>query len=81
MITNRPGRKLVVGFTGGVTFATGLVLMPLPGPGTVIALAGLSILSREFPAARRLLDRIFRRRPSPTFKDPPAPADPSSEPS
>ena len=38
----------------------GVLLLPLPGPGTAIIAAGLAILGREFPAARRLLDRSLR---------------------
>jgi uncharacterized protein (TIGR02611 family) len=33
----------------------GLVLVPLPGPGWLIVLAGLAILSLEFEWAQRLL--------------------------
>jgi hypothetical protein len=60
----RSVRKLTVGVTGTITLATGVVLMPLPGPGTLIALAGLSILSREFPAAQRMVRRLGRTNPA-----------------
>jgi uncharacterized protein (TIGR02611 family) len=50
-------RKTAVGTAGAVTVATGIVLLPLPGPGTLIIIGGLALLSREFPAAARLLDR------------------------
>mgnify|MGYP001813677892 CR=1 FL=1 len=50
-------RKAAVAVTGGTLVATGIVLMPLPGPGTLIAFVGLGVLGSEFPAARRLLDR------------------------
>jgi len=42
---------------GGSTVAVGVLLIPLPGPGTLIVLAGLSILGREFPMARRAADK------------------------
>lgn len=38
--------------------ATGLVLIPLPGPGTLITIGGLAILGTEFPAAKRLVGRM-----------------------
>src|SRR5688500_12468476 len=37
-----------VGVVGGGTVALGVVLMPLPGPGALIALGGLGILATEF---------------------------------
>ena len=45
---------LVVGWL--VVFA-GIVLIPLPGPGILITLGGLAILSLESPWARWLLGR------------------------
>ena len=50
-------RKAAVGTAGAVTVATGIVLMPLPGPGTLVVIGGLAILSREFPVAGRILQR------------------------
>ena len=55
------GRKAVIGVAGGITVATGLILIPLPGPGLVIVAAGLGILSREFEAPRRVVDRLRGR--------------------
>ncbi len=52
-----PWRKVGVAAAGGATIAAGVVLIPLPGPGSLVVLAGLGILAREFPAARRTLDR------------------------
>jgi uncharacterized protein (TIGR02611 family) len=43
-----------VGVVGGGTVALGVVLMPLPGPGTLIALGGLGILSTEFEGAKKV---------------------------
>ena len=51
-------RKVGVGAIGATTVGVGIVLLPLPGPGTLVILAGLGILGSEFPAARRLGDRI-----------------------
>ncbi|PPL20152.1 PGPGW domain-containing protein [Microterricola pindariensis] len=46
-----------VGVVGGSTLALGVVLMPLPGPGTLIVLGGLGILATEFEGARRVSGR------------------------
>ena len=52
--------RFVVALLGVVITLGGLVLVPLPGPGWLIVLAGLAVLSTEFDFARRLLD--FARR-------------------
>lgn len=54
-------RKIGVAAAGGSLVALGLVLMPLPGPGTIIVLGGLTLLQSEFAWAGRLLDRITAR--------------------
>ncbi|WP_159499980.1 PGPGW domain-containing protein [Microbacterium sp. 18062] len=41
-----------VGAAGGAATALGVVLIPLPGPGAVIALGGLALLGTEFEGAR-----------------------------
>ena len=46
----RTGVKVV----GGTTVGLGVVLMPLPGPGTLIALGGLAILGTENERAKRI---------------------------
>ncbi|AYF99452.1 hypothetical protein D7I47_05190 [Protaetiibacter intestinalis] len=46
--------RTAVGVTGGATVALGVVLMPLPGPGTLIALGGLAMLGSEFEGARKV---------------------------
>ena len=51
-------RKLAVGTAGTAVTAAGVVMLVTPGPGIVVTLAGLGILSSEFPAARRALERI-----------------------
>ncbi len=43
-----------VAVIGGSTVALGVVLMPLPGPGTLIALGGLGILATEFEGAQKV---------------------------
>ncbi|WP_432828986.1 PGPGW domain-containing protein [Dactylosporangium sp. CA-092794] len=51
----RLGVKIAVAVTGALIIAIGIVLLPLPGPGWVIILAGLALLAMEFVWARRLL--------------------------
>lgn len=41
-----------VGVVGGSTVALGVVLIPLPGPGALVALGGLGILGTEFEKAQ-----------------------------
>lgn len=53
----RTGRKAKVGAAGAATIAVGIVLIPLPGPGTLIILGGLTMLGREFPKAKKLADK------------------------
>ena len=51
-------RRTAIGAVGLSIVALGLVLMPLPGPGTLIVAGGLSVLRREYPLAGRVLDRM-----------------------
>ena len=64
VIATRSGRltlRVMVGLVGGVVVLGGLVLVPLPGPGWLIVLAGLAIWAIEFAWARRLLEFTRRR--------------------
>ncbi len=45
-----------MGLLGVAITVGGLLLVPLPGPGWLIVLAGLAVLASEFTPARRLLD-------------------------
>ena len=51
-------RKVVVAVIGFVLIAIGAALLVLPGPGILVILAGIAVLSLEFPWARALFDRI-----------------------
>jgi uncharacterized protein (TIGR02611 family) len=42
-----------VGVVGGTTVALGVVMIPLPGPGSLVVLGGLGILATEFEGAKR----------------------------
>ena len=50
-------RKLAIGIAGFSVLAAGIALIVLPGPAIVVIPLGLAILAKEFPWARRLLDR------------------------
>ncbi|GAA1797539.1 hypothetical protein GCM10009682_18980 [Luedemannella flava] len=52
---HRITKKIVIAIAGGVIVAGGLALVPLPGPGWLIVLAGLGVWAIEFHWARRLL--------------------------
>lgn len=45
-------------FGGGLLLATGIVLVPLPGPGIPVMLLGLAVLGSEFAWAARLQGRL-----------------------
>jgi uncharacterized protein (TIGR02611 family) len=49
-------RKVAVGVAGGAIVALGLVLIPLPGPGIPVIIAGIVLLSTEFVWAARARD-------------------------
>ena len=53
----RMASKVRVGAAGFGTVALGVVLLPLPGPGSIVILTGLTVLGKEFPSAKRLADR------------------------
>ncbi len=50
--------RFAVAVVGWSIIVLGIILMPLPGPGTVLVLVGLSILAREYPWAGRVLERV-----------------------
>jgi len=51
-------RKLGVALGGGLILAAGIAMIPLPGPGWLVVVLGLWVLSLEFTWAERLLDPI-----------------------
>lgn len=63
VMATRSGRltvRLTIAVVGALVVVTGLVLVPLPGPGWLIVLAGIAIWAIEFAWARNLLE--FTRR-------------------
>ena len=65
LLNNAPAwlRRSIVTFLGGVVILVGVVLLVLPGPGLLVIALGLAVLATEYPAARRLLDRVKARLP------------------
>ncbi|MBX6765969.1 MAG: PGPGW domain-containing protein [Actinomadura rubrobrunea] len=51
-------RKVGVAVAGVALIAAGAAMLVLPGPGVVAILAGLGLLGTEFPAARRVSQRL-----------------------
>src|SRR5205809_357740 len=53
--TGRVTMQIAVGLVGAIVVTLGIILIPFPGPGWLIVLAGLAIWSVEFVWAARLL--------------------------
>ena len=60
-MVRKKARRAGVAVVGGATVALGIVLIPLPGPGTLVTAGGLAILATEFDWARRRLDQVKDR--------------------
>lgn len=45
--------RTTVGVVGGTTVVLGVVLIPLPGPGSLIAIGGLALLGTELEGAKK----------------------------
>jgi uncharacterized protein (TIGR02611 family) len=51
-------KRFAVGTVGFLVVALGVVLMPLPGPGVIIVLAGVLILATQFEWAERRVEQV-----------------------
>ena len=58
--TGRIALRTGIGLLGAILIVGGLILVPLPGPGWLIVIAGLAVLAIEFAWAKDLLH--FTRR-------------------
>jgi tellurite resistance protein TerC len=58
-VTYRGARRIVILVVGSTVFLLGVVMIALPGPGSLVILGGLSLLAVEFAWARRWL-KSFR---------------------
>jgi uncharacterized protein (TIGR02611 family) len=57
----RSGRRIAVTVAGFAVVITGIILIPLPGPGWAIVFGGLAILATEYVWAQRLLNFAKRK--------------------
>jgi hypothetical protein len=54
-------KRLVLGTAGGVLMLTGVALLILPGPGLLLVLAGLILVSRAIPAVAHWVEPVRER--------------------
>lgn len=54
----KAARKFIIFFLGFLVIGIGIILIPLPGPGLLIILAGLAILGIEFEWAKHHHQRV-----------------------
>lgn len=57
----KTSRLVVITTVGTALVVLGIVLIPLPGPGLLVILAGVAVLAREYRWARRLRDDLRTR--------------------
>jgi hypothetical protein len=53
-------RKSAIGLAGGGLIAAGVVMLVTPGPGLLTIAGGLTLLSREFTTADKIVTRMRR---------------------
>jgi tellurite resistance protein TerC len=58
MKTFKQIKKVIIAAIGFIVLLTGIILIVLPGPASLVIPAGLAILATEFVWARNLLDKI-----------------------
>jgi uncharacterized protein (TIGR02611 family) len=57
----RNGKRIGVTIAGAVLLLAGLVMMVTPGPGLLLIVAGLAVLSTEYVWAQRMLNAAKRK--------------------
>lgn len=62
-LTARPGlvKQLTFGTIGAVVLIVGIALLVLPGPGLLLVLGGLLLLSQAFPTVEKYVDPVAER--------------------
>jgi hypothetical protein len=58
---SNPAKRVGVLVSGGALVLVGIVLLVLPGPGLLLVLGGLLVLSSEFPAVDKYVDPVQHR--------------------
>lgn len=53
--TGRLGVRIAISFAGGLVVVAGLIMIPFPGPGWAVVIAGLAILALEYAWAHHLM--------------------------
>ena len=61
MAQSNPVKRAAAVVAGGLLLVVGVVLLVLPGPGLLLILAGLLILSNQFPAVEKYVDPVQER--------------------
>ena len=61
MTNSNPAKRAAALVGGGLVLVVGIVLLVLPGPGLLLILAGLLILSNQFPAVEKYVDPVQDR--------------------
>ena len=64
----RNSKRAVITVVGFMLIITGIILIPLPGPGWLIIFGGLAVLATEYVWAERALDAAKRRAKAATAK-------------
>lgn len=60
VVSYKQAKRLVVLMVGSTLLLVGIILLFLPGPGTLVVLVGLTVMSAEFAWARLWLRRVKR---------------------
>lgn len=60
-VLKRAARWLAVSTVGSILVVAGVAMLFIPGPGLLVLVAGLAVLSIEFLWAQRLRERTLRR--------------------
>ncbi len=61
MAKSNPAKRAAVLVGGGLILLVGIALLVLPGPGLLLVLAGLLVLSNEFPTVDRYIEPVQER--------------------
>ena len=54
-------RRIIVAIIGVPIVVLGIILIPLPGPGILVTILGLFVLSLEFESVKKPLDKYLAK--------------------